>query len=321
MKSPSPSAPPVLVVAGTDEFQRRRLVRKITSTRAREGWSVIPVDAGVSGDVEESLGATSLFGANTLLVVSRAEKLSPALLKSQLDDPDPSVVLLLVSDSDKLASPLDSVPKALVKTFSLPAFYKMEEHATAFCVEEAKSRGKVLDPSLASALVRKVGTDFGILAFEIQKVTLYAGDAEKILPEHLRATVAALVETDGSAIAEALSVQNSRTLLLEMDRFRKAKGSDPTIELCGRVLSPTVIRWLQAAHLHASGLSPSAAAGSVGANPWFWEKKVLPAALRWRVLGCARLLQVIASAQEATFRGSVSPWNLLEAGLIRSFSR
>jgi len=226
---------------------------------------------------------------------------------------------LLVCEADKLPPPLDAVPKKLVRSFPLPAFYKLEEHASGFCVEEAKSRGKSLDPSLASALVRKVGTDLGILSFEIQKASLYAADSEKILPEHLRVTIAALVETDGSAISEALAAMNAKALLSEMDRFRKSKGADPTIELCGRVLSPTILRWLQAAHLHASGLSPSAAAGSVGSNPWFWEKIVLPAALRWKVAGCSRLLQVIASAQEATFRGSVSPWNLLESGLIRSF--
>lgn len=312
-------SPPALVVAGTDEFQRRRLVRKITSTRALDGWSVIPVDAGVSGDVEQSLSSTSLFGANTLLVVSRAEKLSPAILKSQLDDPDPSVVLLLVSDADKLAPPLDSVPKALVKTFSLPAFYKMEEHATAFCVEEAKAYKRELAPALATALVRKVGTDLGVLAFEVQKAALYATGADKLTADHFRATVAPLLESDGSAIADALATQNRKLFMSEMDRFRKSKGGDPTIELCGRVISPTVLRWLQAAHLHASGLSPQAAAGSVGANPWFWEHKVLPAALRWKITGCVQIVRVVAAAQEATFRGSVSPWGLLEAGLVRTF--
>ena len=55
-----------------------------------------------------------------------------------------------------LAAPLDAVPKTLVKSFSLPAFYKLEEHASAFAVQEAKSRGKELTPSLASALVKKV---------------------------------------------------------------------------------------------------------------------------------------------------------------------
>jgi DNA polymerase III delta subunit len=312
-------SPPALVVTGTDDFQRRRLVRKIASTRAREGWSVIPVDAGVSGDVEESLASTSLFGANTLLVVSRAEKLSPAILKSQLDDPDPSVVLLLVSDADKLTPPLDSVPKALVKTFSLPAFYKMEEHATAFCVDEAKAYKRELAPALATALVRKVGTDLGVLAFEVQKAALYATGADKLTADHFRATVAPLLESDGSAIADALATQNRKLFMSEMDRFRRAKGGDPTIELCGRVISPTVLRWLQAAHLHASGLSPQAAAGSVGANPWFWEHKVLPAALRWKIAGCVQIVRVVAAAQEATFRGSVSPWGLLEAGLVRTF--
>lgn len=309
--------PPVLVVAGSDDFQRRRLVRQITSKRALDGWDVRPVDAGIENEVESVLASLALFSANTLLVVTRPEKLDAEVLKSQLDDPDPTLVMLLVSETDKLAAPLDAVPKSLIKTFSLPAFYKLGEHASAFAVQEAKSHGKELTPSLAAALVKKVGTDLGVLAFEVQKAALYAGPELKLTPEHLRATVAALLESDGSAIADALAAQNRKALIFEMDRFRSAKGTDPTIELCGRVLSPTVLRWLQAAHLHASGLSPAAAAGSVGANPWFWERKVLPAALRWKVSGCASLVRIIASAQDGVFRGSISPWGLLQSSLLR----
>lgn len=312
--------PPVLVASGSDDFQRRRLVRKVVTARSGEGWNVLPVDAGVSGEVESSLGGVSLFQANTLLVVSRPEKLDVKILRSQLEDPDLTVVFLLVSEADKLTSPLDLVPKKYTRTFTLPAFYKLEEYAVSFLIGEGKAIGKELPESLAAALVRKVGTDLGILTFELQKAALYAGPSEpKLLPEHFRASMAALVETDGSSIADALADQNRKQFLVEMDRFRKAKGTDPTIELCGRVLSPTVLRWLQAAHLSASGLSAGAAAGSVGANPWFWEHRVLPAALRWRIVGCARLLQAIAAAQEATFGGCVSPWCLLESRVLSAF--
>lgn len=307
----------VFVAGGSDEFQRRRLVSKIVSTRRGEGWNIVPIDGKEKGALDPIFSMSSMFSANTLAVVENPEKLNPESILEQLRDPDPKVTLLLVTESDKPSGPIfDAIPKTSVKVFSLPASYKLEEYATSFVVGEAKERGYVVDPQLAAALVRRVGTDLGVLAFEVQKVSMLLPKGETVRPEHLRDSLAPLAESDGTAIIEALGSRDASRLSVELVRYKSSRGGDPTIELCGRILTPSLTRWLQAAHLAESGMTAQAAAGVVGSNPWYWEHKVLPYALRWKVAGCARLIGIVANAQTLVFRGGISPFAYLEASLL-----
>jgi DNA polymerase III delta subunit len=307
--------PPVLVVGGSDVYQRRRLISKITETRRGQGWNVLPIDGKEPDALDSVFAMSAMFEAPTLCVVVNPEKLSPAVVIDHLQSPDPKVVLLLVTESDKPSGPFFDL--AQKKVFTLPPFYKLEEHAAAFVQSEVTALGGSFDPpSLATSLVRRVGTDLGVLSFEAQKAVLFAGTGTPITATHLRETLAPLAETDGSSIIEALGTKNQKKLAAELQRYQSTRGGDPTIELCGRILTPALTRWLQAAHLAEAGMSASGAAGSVGANPWYWEHKILPHALRWKVSGCARLIGIVADAQTLVFRGGLAPFTYLEASFL-----
>lgn len=317
------SDPPLLVVFGSDEFRRERFLRSVVSKHIRDGWSSHDVDASDGESFVGNLLATTgvLFSQSALCLLRKPEKSSTGLvglLQEHARDKDPMVVVVLVYEADKPSGPLwDMVPKNFHKGFTLPPFYKMEEAAVSFVLEE--SRGFKMEPTLAQALVRKVGLDFGVLAFEVSKATMLARalGTLALTPDIVKQSMAPLAETDGSSIIEALSARSTLRLAREMDTYRRSKGVDPTIEFCGRVLSPTVLRWLQACHLHASGVGPQAASARVGSNPWYWENKILPQARVWGVHGCSKLLSVVAKSQEAVFSGFLNPWGLLEAGLLR----
>ena len=118
---------------------------------------------------------------------------------------------------------------------------------------------------------------------------------------------------------DAISSGNLKVTLAELRRVQLYGGSDPTIRICGAYLAPAFLRWLAAVHLHQSGVSSKSAAERASANPWYWENKVLPPALRWGYKGCRMLVESVAEAQSSVFRGALSPWNLLETGLIRAF--
>jgi len=281
---------------------------------------VTPVDGSKPNALDTMFSMSSLFEASTLAVVENPEKLPPEIISEQIQSPDPKIVLLLVTENDKPSGPVfDLVPKTNIKLFHLPPFYKLDEYAADFAVLEAKARGNSIDPSLALALVKKVGSDLGVVSFEVQKASIFAGPGVAITASHLRETMAALSETDGTAIVDALGFKEVKRLSVELGKYRASRGGDPTIELCGRVLTPTLTRWLQAAHLSEAGLSPAAAAGSVGSNPWYWEHKILPPALRWKVSGCAKLIRAVAKSQALLFQGAVSPFSYLEASLLALF--
>ena len=313
------SIPPILVAAGTDDYRRRRCVQGIIKKARGDHMDVMNVTGLESAAVESLLGSAGiLFDNNTLCVVSGStEKFSKALLESHSKESDPSVTILMVYETDKVPI-ADMVPKSSIRVFTLPAFYKMEDYAVEFVRDEL--RGYAIDPRLILALVRKVGQDLGVLAFEAQKARTLADakGVKEITSDTLKATMAPLAESDGSGILIPLGAKNKKLLMGELNRYYVSKGTDPTVELCGRTLSPTILKWLQASHLQASGISPSSAAGRVGSNPWYWEHKILPPALNWGVDGCRNLLKIVAASQVLVFSGAVKPWVVLESGLIRA---
>jgi DNA polymerase III delta subunit len=313
--------PPALLVCGSDAHRRRVFLREFTTRCVSEGWSLNPLDGADRNGLVSLLSTVGvLFPTPTVAVITRPEKVSPDDVRDHLQSPEPSLCLLFVSESDKPSGGvLDGFPQAQIKSFSLPPFYKLDEHAAEFSIALAKSRGVNLPDRLARALVRAVGNDLGVLSYEVDKVSRLAsalGDSD-IAPTHLKGTIAPLTEMDGTTLVEALGTRSRKALSDELSRYKASKKGDPTVELCGRTLTPSVFRWLQAATLHAKGISVASAAGRVGSSPWYWEHKVLPPAKVWGIDGCRELLESVARAQTAVFSGFVSPWGLLESSLLK----
>ena len=313
--------PAALLVGGTDSHRRRIFVRDLVLRATQNGYVTHPLDGADRDGLQSLLGTVGLlFSTPTLAIITNPEKVRQEDVAEHLHDPNPLLVLLFVSDADKpTGSALAGIPASHTKLFPLPPFYKLDEHAAEYAIGLAKSRGVELPDKVARLMVKLVGHDLGVVSFEVDKlVRLAAVQSETtITVGHLRGAMAALSESDGSAVAEVLGTRVRRSIADELSRYKSLKKGDPTVELCGRVLTPTILRWLQAAHMHAKGVSIASAAGRVGSSPWYWEHKILPCARVWGVEGCGQLLSAIAQAQDAVFAGAVSPWNLLESGLIR----
>lgn len=313
--------PPALLVAGSDDHRRRVFLRNLTAKFVMDGYTIRPCDGSDRADLQAIMASIGvLFENNTLVVITHPEKVVPEDVADHLQDPITCLLLLLVSEEDKPSGGiLDGFPAAHTKLFPLPPFYKMDEHAADYARELCKAEGVDLPEVLARALVKKVGNDLGIVSFEVDKaVRLTKRLGVKVLePAHLKGTIASLTEQDGGTLVDALGTRNRRHISEELLRYKKSKRGDPTIEVCGRSLTPAVLRWLQASYLQGKGVSPAAAAGRVGASPWYWEHRVLPCARNWGVPGCRELLEVVGNAQESVFSGAVNPWGILESGVLR----
>jgi len=313
--------PPALLVAGSDGHRRRVFVRDFISKVVKDGYLLHPLDGSDRSGLQEVISSVGvLFSNHTLVVVTNPEKLRSEDVSDHLKDPSPYLLLLLVSEEDKpTGEVLDGFPAAHTKMFSLPPFYKMDEYAADYARELCRSRGVTLSDGLARALVKKVGNDLGVVSFEVDKAVrlVQALGTTSLEPTHVKATMAPLVELDGGNLVDALGTRNRRLISDELSRYKKSKKGDPTIEVCGRSLTPAILRWLQAAYLQGKGVSPASAAGRVGSSPWYWEHRVLPCARSWGVEGCTELLAVVASSQEAVFSGALHPWGVLESGVLR----
>lgn len=116
--------------------------------------------------------------ADKRLVVVRSPKLpaeARAVYAEYLKSPSATTTLVLLSE-DKRPDRKDALAAAAAAAGAACIFSPLtEEEASGRLIAEAKKAGKTLAPEAAEALVGEAGTDWGILAGELEKLVLYAG--------------------------------------------------------------------------------------------------------------------------------------------------
>lgn len=112
------------------------------------------------------------------LVIVRNPKIpaeARAAFAEYLKSPSPSTTLVLLSE-DRRPDKKDALATAAATAGAVCVFSPLtEEEAIARLVEEAKKAGKQMAPEAAAALAVEAGTDWGILAGELEKAVLFAG--------------------------------------------------------------------------------------------------------------------------------------------------
>ena len=305
------------MVSGSQTVLRLRWLREYIKNSESQGIQVEWVDAGNPGELEQSLAGNPFMDeAKRLLVVSNPDKGDLDVYRSH---DDPEVQLLLHYEGDPRGSTkFGKYAKSLGKAhgqFSCPNKWQAEDAAVEFAVKEAGRQGKSLDKNLATALVRLVGSDFGVLVFEVLKMSILAEARGKssIGKEEIRDGRAELIEASVSPIIDSLRLRRKSSLIKAMDRLMSSSKDDPTLRLC-RILGSEAMKWLQAASLDA--LPPKQAAQELGINPWYFENKILPVAKSWGKDRILKLVHALAQAERAVLQGDISPWVGLKCRLL-----
>jgi DNA polymerase III delta subunit len=293
------------------------MVKNIRDTQQRAGWAVIDVDGTQPGVLEDLLTPNPFATATqkTLAVVRTPNKAPLALLEQHNAAPAGDITILLHIDGN-----LDSRTKFgkfvkdlgdRHKAFALPDDWKAPEVAISFLTQEMIRLGRSMPRDLAAAVVERVGTNLGMLAFEALKYSMVTQD-KVITPAHVKGLVASIAEAEILPLMDALQVRNRHAFLQTAGRLEASSKADPTMRVC-RFLAPTAIRWLQAAHL--GSMPPRDAASAIGISPWLYENKVLPAARLWGTGDTKRLIGALAASERAVFSGALAPWTLFTARL------
>ncbi len=321
------SPPPVVLVAGSEWFFKRREVQKAIAAARANGRAVQNVDGSEEGALSDAIDS-AMFGGPTLAIVSSPAKADLELLAKHSQRDDNTVAFLLYSEdtikkNSALAKFAAELPKQHHIVFDQPdKAYKLEEYAIKFVVHEAHRFSISMDTDLAEALVSKCGTDLGLLHFELLKVSTYmAGMKEgpKVTAAHIKATLAVVGEAGMSPLSEAVGKASVRAVVREMDRLCREhpapNASARTLAVCGWLGGQTT-KWLHAAALHADGASESEASARLSMPPYVYKTFLLPITKRWGLTGLKRLLRLISDSENAAKTSHINPWIELEAGLV-----
>lgn len=208
-----------------------------------------------------------LFGGVSALVVRRAEA---------LDGPREEAVLAVLPHLEGpvrlvlVARTLDArrkLPGAFARAGASVALPPVADDASArrWVTRLGRDLGRDVAADAADLLVQRAGFDLAVLASELEKAALFAGEGATIEASHVAATVAG---DRAQAIEEVTDRLARRDLGGAVRALRSLLGAgEPPIKVAA-FLAASVRRALHVAELAEQGLGQDAIAQRLGVPPW-----------------------------------------------------
>ena len=320
----SKGPPPAMMLSGDNRFLRRRGVQHLVNQAYKAGYEV--TFALSDGEVIDTISMGSTFGQPTLIVVG-SDDVSAETVEALTND-KPSRVGLLIEVTGPVDGKMTPVA-ALVHgahhtAFNLPTAKKdLLAFAVRFTAHESdrliRKKGSI-SKKLAAAVVRSVGTDIGMLAYEAAKFTalVRSRGEDEVTVADLRATIRGSAAADMQPVRTALAAANGPAMSAALHKVRQKSVSDPTMLMLRARGGPADLayQWLRASLLLKRGAGASGIASSLGSPEWAITRDVIPAAKRWGCRNLTSLVKGLAHVDKGVQSGIPAPWVACEAALL-----
>jgi hypothetical protein len=270
----------------------------------------------------------STFGLPTLVMVD-AKDVTPDTVSAQVEEAAPKMSLLLLvrgEVNEKKFPATVPIHGAYRTVFQWPSpRHEQRKLAARFVVAEAArltgQKKNPIDLKLAKSLVRGVGTDLGVLAFEVSKAAALSRSegSTSISVKHIRATVRGSSDADMAPLREALASADEARTAKALAKIRSKSATDPTMLLLRARGGPADLayQWLQVALLLKQGHSERRIATIVGVPDWAVRRDLIPAAKRWGVKPLRELVTNLAATDRGLLKGIPAPWVACVASLLQ----
>jgi len=216
-------------------------------------------DAGSEAAAAVAESLTLPVFADKRLVIVRSPKL-PAEARSVFADylksASPTTTLVLLSD-DRRPDKKDALAAAASAAGAVCVFSPLsDEEAAERLIAEAKRAGKTLSPEAADALVAEAGTDWGILAGELEKLTLYVGDAAEIGLDAVAPCLGYRKSADPWAFEKLIQGRDLKACLSQLgEQYADAKPEEVAFRALAQVRGG-YLKQLRAKRLLKAGVAP-----------------------------------------------------------------
>lgn len=320
--------PLVMAITGDERFLRRRWLHHVTRGAFQAGYEV--VHAGSDGEVVTALSMTAAFGQPTLVLVD-GDKVDLETVKTHLADKPKQVCIVMEVDGEvnpKKHPSVALVKKAHTVSYNAPVKRRDRERLAEkhLLLESHRAMGSkdALSPQLATAMVGAVGTDLGVLGYEIGKVTalVRSRGGHKINPADVRAVLRGSSEANMQPLRDALARADGVGVAKALSAIRRKSPTDPTMLLLRARGAPADLayQWLQTSLMLSKGKPVAEIASVLGSPLWAVERTTVPAAKKWGTRNLVSLVRDLSAVDLGVFRGVPAPWVACEAALLRGCS-
>jgi len=212
---------PFLFLYGEERFFQTEIINRLSEkllTPDNQDFNFESFDAGESrpDDWIASARTLSFFGGQKLVVVRNLHNLTTTpeetdRLAAYISDPLPEACLLITADKIDRKKKLH---KALSKSSgAVDCSAPSEGFLVAWLKKRAKGKGYGLSRSAANLIVSRVGNRPGILAQELEKTLVYAGNNKNVGEEDVAQLVGEIKMESAFILIDALKEKKLETAL------------------------------------------------------------------------------------------------------------
>lgn len=317
-------APNVYAISGAQQLLARRHLQATIEEVRGKGYRIEFADGARADTLRYALSADGLFEGRVLIVVNTPQKAPLDLIEEHRLHGNPNVTLMLFVEGNLDGrTKFGKYVRAHVKhkDFPVPSRpWEAEAAAEAFCVAEAKNYGKKLSGALAAAIVERVGTDFGLLFYEMQKICLLADveGEEEVSGRTIRRTLVIIAEAEMQPAIAALAAKNAKQLCRTLKRVRDTTSPTGLVMRASSAMEFWAYRALAVVELRERGIDAGEAAIQLNQNDWYYRNKLLPSVASWSRDEVVELIAALAASQRAVLSGHLDPWTGFQVRLLRA---
>jgi len=300
----------MVVYGSSTDYVSLRSIEVIQEYRAN-GYEIRNLNPKSEMSVAEAF-SVGLFDSNpVLVVVEEPTKLKG--LKSYLENTQGCEVLVLY--------PKSSLPKLLEGFISHclnePKYEdKKLEWCANFVQEYALRHNKEISHEICMALVSRVGTNLGLLRYEVLKFVMLAGEEKTITAKMVAGVLADLIGPNSKELVDAILFRNPRSFLKLCSRIEKSSSTDQTMAVCNGLLFYNLRQLFDIAVRLQSGMSVAEISSDLNKNPWLVENKLKPQIERLGLKRIVKLIHALYESEDSVLKGSRNPWQNFKTRVI-----
>ena len=249
---------PVYYLFGEESAEKADAVLKLKALFKADDFNLREFD-GVSDAAAAVAEAMTLpVFADKRLVIVRGPKLAAearAVFADYLKSPSATTTLILLSD-DRRPDKKDALAAAASAAGAVCVFSPLtDEEAAERLLAEAKKAGKTMAPEAADALIAEAGTDWGILAGELEKLVLFVGKEPAIGLDAVAPCLGYRRSADPWAFEKLIQGRDLKACLRQLgDQYADSKPEEVTFRALAQVRG-AYLKQLRAKRMLKAGIA------------------------------------------------------------------
>ncbi|NNN05915.1 MAG: DNA polymerase III subunit delta [Elusimicrobia bacterium] len=252
---------PVYYLFGTEPAEKADAVLALKALFKADDFNFREFSGATADDAAAAVAEalTLPVFAERRLVIVRGPKLpaeARAVLADYLKSAAAATTLILLSD-ERRPDKKDALAAAAASAGAICAFSPLDpEEAAARLIAQAKRAGKILAPQAADALIAEAGTEWGALAGELEKLTLFAGDGAEISLDAVRACLGYRKAADPWTFERLIQSRDLKACLGQLGELFSGAKPDEVVFRALAQARGAFLKQLRAKRMLKAGVAP-----------------------------------------------------------------